>query len=169
VIIAFISSANGLDFVTAEWQGKTFEVRDRYGVEFALCRQLVAAGISDMPMAVLPRSGEAEQMRLPSIHRAAKKTIVAGEHGETLADYREGPAARRTSKPLDVAAVSFAGLADCVLAADAATSVLTLARHGLRRKISTTVLPTGMGSAVGDRPGRSASGWNMTNMTAGVL
>jgi hypothetical protein len=133
---------------------------------FALCRQLVAGGNDDTPMAVLRRSDRTELFRLPSIHRAAKKTIVEGEHGETLADYREGPTARRTSERLDGAAVSFASLRECVLAPDAATSPLTPAHYGVGRNKLRAVLGI---EAIRDQPGRSASGRNVPHTASEVL
>ena len=168
MIVAFMTTKNGLDYVTAQYQGKTFKASDRHGAVFGLCRKLVTAQIPDVSMAVLPRGGGPELFRVPSVHFAATKTIVDGVHGETLTDYRRGPTARRTSKHLDRAAVSFSALTDCVVAVDAVTSPLMLAHHGVGRKESKATPPVGRGS-FGDRLRRSASRGNVPNTVSEVL
>ena len=132
MIVGIMISKNGLDTVTAAWNGKVFRARDRHGAVFALARQLVAAGIPEMPISAIPPGGGPELFRVPSIHQAATQTIVEGEHGETMVKYRDGPAARRAKKHLAGMAVSFAVVADCVLASDAGGSPSMLARHGVR-------------------------------------
>ena len=70
--------------------GRTYTARSRHGASNELARRLVAAGISDRPMAIHHR-GLAGVMTWPSFHTAARSTFAEGDRPLRRVQYKERP------------------------------------------------------------------------------